>query len=157
MKLIIVFSLLFTSLLFCQNNKLDNYKYGFINIKTGQEIAPLKYDETKEFNKGFASVRIDDKWGVINCAGIEVVELKCQYIGECIELNKTVVLPVIIDNKWVIFDKNGALFTPMKFDNISRLSVNDNFFGLAVKLKDKWGVVDHIGKLIIPIRYQLYK
>ena len=51
-----------------------NEKEGYIDTD-GNEICPIKYDETDIFSEGLASVRIDDKWGFINAEGEEVIPL----------------------------------------------------------------------------------
>lgn len=60
------------------NNKLyTNVKeeqYGFIN-KNGEQVIDYKYDRAFEFNKyGFAAVKKDGKWGVIDEQGKELIE-----------------------------------------------------------------------------------
>ncbi|MCI9016971.1 MAG: WG repeat-containing protein [Clostridia bacterium] len=56
-----------------KNNKLfskkQNNKWGFVDIN-GNKVVDFKYDKVTEFNEyGFAAIKIDDKWGVINEAG----------------------------------------------------------------------------------------
>lgn len=59
------------------NNKIfvavkDN-QYGFVD-KEGKVVVNYQYDKAYEFNQyGFASVRKDNKWGVINEQGQEIV------------------------------------------------------------------------------------
>ena len=50
--------------------------FGFKNDK-GDTIVEPKYQEAHDFQNGFASVQINDKWGFINSKGKEVIE--CQY------------------------------------------------------------------------------
>ena len=53
--------------------KKENDKWGFAN-KNGNIVVEAKYDKVTEFNEyGFAGVRLDGKWGVINSAGEEVL------------------------------------------------------------------------------------
>ena len=53
--------------------KKENDKWGFEN-KNGNIVVEAKYDKVTEFNEyGFAGVRLDGKWGVINSAGEEVL------------------------------------------------------------------------------------
>ena len=60
------------------NNKLfvkkDENLYGFVN-KQGNIVVECKYEKAYELNEyGFAAVKKDGKWGVINEAGEEVLE-----------------------------------------------------------------------------------
>lgn len=59
------------------NNKLyakeENGKFGFVDINNNI-IIENKYDKVTEFNEyGFAAVKLDEKWGVINEQGDELV------------------------------------------------------------------------------------
>lgn len=59
------------------NNKLftkeENGKYGYIN-SSNKIVVDCKYDQATEFNEyGFAAVKLDGKWGVINDQGTEIV------------------------------------------------------------------------------------
>lgn len=53
--------------------KKENDKWGFAD-KNGNTVVEAKYDKVTEFNEyGFAGVRLDGKWGVVNSAGEEVL------------------------------------------------------------------------------------
>ena len=53
--------------------KKENDKWGFAN-KNGNIVVEAKYDKVTEFNEyGFAGVRLDGKWGVVNSKGEEVL------------------------------------------------------------------------------------
>lgn len=52
---------------------IKDQKYGFVD-KNGNVVVDYKYDKAYEFNQyGFATVKKDEKWGVINEQGQEVV------------------------------------------------------------------------------------
>ena len=51
----------------------ENEKWGFTD-KNGNTVVEAKYDKVTEFNEyGFAGVRLDGKWGVVNSKGEEVI------------------------------------------------------------------------------------
>ena len=53
--------------------KKEGDKWGFAN-KNGNTVVEAKYDKVTEFNEyGFAGVRLDGKWGVVNSKGEEVL------------------------------------------------------------------------------------
>lgn len=53
--------------------KKENDKWGFTD-KSGAIVVEAKYDRVTEFNEyGFAGVRLDGKWGVVNSKGEEVI------------------------------------------------------------------------------------
>ena len=49
---------------------------GFI-YKAGQEFLPFLYDEADSFSKGFAEVKMDTLWGVIDKTGTWVKNEDC--------------------------------------------------------------------------------
>ena len=53
--------------------KKENDKWGFAD-KNGNIVVEAKYDKVTEFNEyGFAGVRLDGKWGVVNSKGEEIL------------------------------------------------------------------------------------
>lgn len=53
--------------------KKENDKWGFTN-KNGGTVVEARYDKVTEFNEyGFAGVRLDGKWGVVNSEGKEIL------------------------------------------------------------------------------------
>ena len=53
---------------------------GFVN-KQGEEIIAPKYEEASDFNKGYASVRLNGKWGAIDKNGNVTEPLEHDIIG----------------------------------------------------------------------------
>lgn len=53
---------------------------GFVN-KQGEEIIAPKYEEASDFNKGYASVRLNGKWGAIDKNGNVTEPLENDIIG----------------------------------------------------------------------------
>ena len=51
-------------------------KWGFANVMTGQKQIEPVYDEVKSFKYGFAPVRIEDKWGMIDKNGTLITKVK---------------------------------------------------------------------------------
>ncbi len=55
-------------------SKKENEQWGFAD-KNGNVVVDCKYEKVTEFNEyGFAAVKLDGKWGVINSQGKEVLE-----------------------------------------------------------------------------------
>lgn len=80
------------------NNKLfakeNNGKWGFVDINNNL-IVDYKYDKVTEFNEyGFASIKLNEKWGSINEQGNEVIspiyefkeEVQPSFIGQYYKL-----------------------------------------------------------------------
>ena len=53
--------------------KSNGSQYGYVD-KEGNVVVDYKYDKAYELNEyGFATVKKDDKWGVVNAEGQEIV------------------------------------------------------------------------------------
>lgn len=50
----------------------ENKKWGYVNVE-GRLVIPLKYDYVSNFNGGFATARLDDKFYIINKNGNETL------------------------------------------------------------------------------------
>ena len=77
-----------------------NGRYGVVNEKS--QIVKLKYDYVGDFDGDFATVRSNNKWGLINKEGKEIVEPKYNYVhrfGENFKAN--------LKGKIYYFDKEG--------------------------------------------------
>lgn len=63
-------------------------KYGFVNISTGKEIIPPKYDFVDYYSKEkkFVKVRIGGKWGLVDRqTGKELSSPIYDYIGRLVK------------------------------------------------------------------------
>ena len=82
--------------------KQENGKWGFAD-SSGQFVFSPIYDEARSFVGGYASVRIGDKWGIIDDEGAYVVE--CEYEDVARVVSEGFVA-VKSDGKWGYFDIN---------------------------------------------------
>lgn len=53
-----------------------NNKWGYVNVKTGKTQIEPAYDEVEFFKNGFAPVRVDETWGMIDTNGNMIVKPK---------------------------------------------------------------------------------
>ena len=150
--------------------KLDS-KYGLINLE-GKEIIPCKYDEelrifdwNKEFilednnyfrrvaKIGKVQVRLDNKYGLINLKGEEILSCKYDSIGRggvFIWAEKDDVFIVKLDNKYGLVDLEGKEIIPCLFEYIER----EGGKMFKVRKDNKYGLVDFEGKEIIPCLFE---
>lgn len=129
-------------------------KWGILDLKTGKELCPLKYDAIKladEGNPAVAIVQIDSKWGMINTTTgqelIPVILNKYPYFTNHYFIHRN------DEGKCGMLSYKGVFCIPYKYDSIGYFS--EKF--APVKLKDKWGFVDiedPKSKVIIPIKYE---
>jgi hypothetical protein len=106
-----------------------------------------EYDVKFGFSDGLVWVRLNDKWGLIDETGKEVIPLK---YDDIIFFSEGLVW-VQLNDKWGLIDRTGKEVISLKYDNIY---IEDFPEGLAaVKLDGKWGFIDETGKEIIPVKY----
>lgn len=125
----------------------DNEKYNKVEIynKKNNKIIGV-YDNVIEFSEDLVLVRIDNKWGLIDKKGKEIIAPKYDSITYTIE-DKYVL--VEINNKWGIIDKKGKEIVTPKYESVRNVSE-----GMAVvEMNDKCGVIDISGKEIVIPKY----
>ncbi len=108
---------------------------GFVDLFDNWKINP-KYFEVSPFENRFAKVRFGDKYGMINCQGIEVVppefdELSFFSFGR-IWAKKA--------EKWYLWDSIGNNLTEKAFDSYERTSVWHTY--TWVNQDKRWFVID---------------
>lgn len=143
MKIITIFSILFTTIFYSQN-KTDNYKYGFIK-ENGKEITAIKYDKAYSFSEGIAIICINKKWGFIDKKGNKITPIKYDTVYTC----KSGVARIKLNGKYGLIDVTGKEITAIKYDNISRFDFNV----ACVKINGKWGIINNKGEEITPLKY----
>ncbi len=106
------------------------------------------YDDVFPFKEGLAVVCKNNKLGVIDKYGKEIVPLKYDFhltLGY-----KNGFLIIKKDEKYGIIDKKGKEIVPCTYDRIEDFSE-----GMAeVQRDDKYGFIDEGGKEVIPCSYQ---
>lgn len=135
----------------------DGLKYGFINIK-GKSITEFKYDEAETMYH-VARVAIDNKWGLIDKTGKEIVPLKYnsdEIDDEFYILNEDQIL-IKAENEVRLLDKNGNILVPLGYDKINYNEAEIKSF-VEVWKGEKVGWYDiRLKKEIIPVIYdQVY-
>ncbi len=134
--------------MFCCGLALKRYKgkFGYIN-KSGKEIIPLKYDSGKDFKKGFAAVKINEKWGFIDLIGNIKIEFQYDEVLSNYHLEEG--WEVCINDKRGIVNDEGIEIVSCKYDEINKF---DGEIAI-VKLGNLFGAVNKYGKEIVPFIY----
>ena len=83
---------------------------GFITTE-GKVICPAKYEDARSFSEGIAAVKINDKWGIINNDGVELVAHKYDDIEDCDDI-----IYVCKDGKWGYLDKEFDEACDLKYE-----------------------------------------
>jgi len=106
----------------------------------------IEYDQVLNFIRGFALVKLNNKWGIINENGKEIIPPKYDDVN----VFSNGFAQVKLNNKWGFVDINGREITDIKYDSV------DNFkYGYSgVKLNGKWGIINELGREVVPIKYE---
>ncbi|TZF86319.1 WG repeat-containing protein (plasmid) [Pedobacter sp. BS3] len=124
----------------------SNGKWGIINIATGKEIIPVKYNSISRFQDGIARV-FNGKYGYIDKTGKEIIPIKYEdtrdfYKGTAI---------VKLNGNWGVIDRNDKIIIPMKYEYVDFI---DEVSGLiCVKLNGKYGYIDKTDRVVVPFIY----
>lgn len=123
-------------------------KRGRIDILTGKEIIPPIYDGISRMNKYFnASVKLGEKWGIINRIGEVILPIKYFYIQSITEdINS---YSVQDDKKMGVVNLDLKITPELKYDHFG--VQREGFF--VVKAADKYGFIDLLGKELTPLKY----
>jgi hypothetical protein len=118
-RLIIVFTVFMAIGNYCAGQDLmpekgENGKWGFID-QTGKEVIPCKYDNSRSFSEGLASVELNGKWGFINKTGNEIISLKYDNADSFFDGLAIVTL----NDKCGFINKTGKPVIQYKYDEVS--------------------------------------
>jgi hypothetical protein len=97
------------------------------------------------FKDGLATIKLNDRWGIIDKMGKEIVLPKYD------EINDYDGFPAIValNKKYGFIDNTGNEIIPPKYDAVR----NFNEGMTAAQLNGKWGIIDKTGKIIAPFKY----
>ena len=120
--------------------------FGFIDSRN-EYIIKAQYDAVYDFDRGFACVKKNGKWGVIDTTGKTVIE--CLYDDLSIWADYSIWRVRNGSHYGLISAVNGAVIAPVKYEDIDDLK-----YGRArMKINGKRGFFDEKGKVAIPARY----
>lgn len=124
----------------------EGFLFGFINSRN-EYIIKAQYDAVYDFDRGFACVKKNGKWGVIDTTGKTVIE--CLYDDLSIWADYSIWRVRNGSHYGLISAVNGAVIAPVKYEDIDDLK-----YGRArMKINGKRGFFDEKGKVAIPARY----
>jgi len=124
----------------------SNDRYGFIDESKNEVVHP-KYDFACDFKEGIALVRLNNKWGLVNRYGQEVVPPIYDKTGYSFTEG---LIPLKLDSLWGYVDSTGTMVIPMKFEYGGSFDE-----GLAtVGLNGKFGFIDYKGNMVVPAIYE---
>ena len=123
----------------------ENKMIGYIN-KTGKIVIDFKYQDASDFKYGYASVKINGKYGIIDKTGKLVVKPEYEFT-----LCDNEEMFIFVDNEkrgWRNYQ--GRVIIPAVYDGVNRFYDSDY---APVKIGKKWGAVDRKGNLQFEEKY----
>ena len=130
----------------------DDGNYGFIDIE-GNTISD-GWDDAKDFNEGYAAVKKNGKWGLIDSKGNLVIPCEKDMIYD-VNHERAMVFSGTLSS-YGSPEKGYYSFIDMKNNTISEGWENAHGYsdGYAPVMKDgKWGFIDTEGNLVIPCEW----
>ncbi len=128
-----------------ENRFFENGKWGY-KLGTTVMIEP-KFDTINEFAHGVAFTKLNNFYGAISEAGVEIAP--CIYSG-CLYLGQELIA-VKKDGKWGAINFVGEEVIPMKYEEIKNRYRVEKY--VSVKSNGMWGLIDLKDKTIIPCEY----
>ena len=124
-----------------------NGKWGFIDRESSTFVVPCEYEEVSNYCEGFAVVKKDGRYGVVNTDG----ELITPCVFDKIFDYKNGFALAVREGKRGVLDSTGQLCIPCRFDRLcdwgSLLSNGCIYNGLAKVMQNgKYGLINLNGK-----------
>lgn len=127
-------------------------KYTFLNLNF-EEIVPFKFDEVNPFSEGIASFKLNNKWGVINCKGIEIIAPEFSQIGTCIHNFIWVSYGDYKEQKYYgkygFYNSKGKRICSIIYDSARDF---DSTCAI-VEMQGKFGLLNNVGKEVTEMKY----
>ena len=127
----------------------DYFTYGFID-RSGKPAFDKTFDFAFGFNRGLATVEIDDKWGAVDTSGNVVVPLDYFQLNDYGNEFLHAKLQTSGGIKEGMVDRSGNVRIPVEYDLVY---MNDEAGLITVGKAGKWGVVDKENNIVIPIEH----
>ena len=124
----------------------------FIVDKNFQKVSAEYQPSKGGFNEGFCVVGLNNKWGVINRAGTEVIPTIYTNIHKSVG-EGMIAVQNSTSQLWGVVSVENKTLIPFAYDRID-FEKNGVF---SVKSNGKWGQVDKDNNVILPIRFDNFK
>jgi hypothetical protein len=129
-----------------QNNFIVTSGKKSLLINRNDEALSASYDSIIKVNNTLALIRNDNKWGVLNIYGEEIIPISYSHIisDEAIIYARSAGK----HGKWLLFDYYGFSKTKLNYDSVTPISEGR----IAIKRNSKWGFLDRYGvEIITPV------
>ena len=130
-----------------QNIKVQKNGLWGIFDKNGKEIAPCKYIQEPNFDKGLAVGELSGRYELINPKG----EILVHATEEAIKIFNEELYWIKKNDKWELYKINGKRIKKAQYDDISEYNDSNDFF--VVRIGNQTGVLDKKGKEVVACKY----
>lgn len=126
----------------------ENCKWGYIDT-LGSFRVPPKYSFAKDFVNEVGIVAMDDKWGAVSKAGMEVLPCRFDELSFMESTDNKVLRIFKKELKYGLIDSLGQLAVNAQYEELGSFTEGR----LAVKRNGQWGFVDRHGLEVVPCRF----
>jgi hypothetical protein len=128
-----------------QGNSRTRFKVGYIN-RTGNVAIDSLFDEGTNFYEGLASVKMKNRWGVIDLKGNFIIEPKmwnwCRFHDGFASLATR-------NGKWGVIDRDGEFVIQPRYDYVGAFKDELALFRIGEMEKARYGFLDKHGREVI--------
>lgn len=121
-------------------------KYGYVD-ENGRTRIRHKYDYVSEFENGLAIVGKNNKYGVIDKIGKEIVNIK--YEDKCLKRFENGLIGIKKGNKWTVLNENGKIVSSKQYDTLEDCGGDI----ICISINKKYGLMDKTGQEVIETIY----
>lgn len=137
---------------------IDNGKLGYMDINnkviipTSSGLVKEEYGGIPYFNNGFAVFKKDQKYGLVNKAGMTVVPFEYSSLMYYPELNNSLIANKSVGfvSNYGVINTDNKVIIPLEYDDITS-PLSGKYF--VVKKNNKFGLKDINGKDVLPTEY----
>lgn len=124
---------------------MSGEKYGYVDANDKVIIKP-QFDEAYEFRDGYAPVKKNEKFGMIDSSGNEVIAFKYKDLGY---LQEGLIIATSNGIKFGFINIKSEIVIPFIYDNCYNFL--NNF--AIVKIKGKYGMINKKNIMVVPCKY----
>ena len=120
--------------------------YGYVNSKN-EYVIKAQFEEAEDFKGGYAIVRKNDKFGVVDTTGKIIVPClydNVVYYGDLFKVTK--------GGKVGIISRSGKIVLECVYSSVSEWAWKNNSIFVVCK-NGKCGIIDAAGKICVPFLY----
>lgn len=135
------------------SNTINGGLWGVVNSR-GELVIDTKYEEVEGvwYAIGFFACKLNEKWGLLDSAGKEILPLEADEIGMKWDGNKFGMFKFKIGDKWGVMDFSGKLLLAPEYVSLGEFCHDNKMCAAIIKKDNLFGVL-YSDKTIIEADY----